>query len=623
MQRAAATLIAIAKNESFYLTEWIAHHLGIGFDRVIIFNNDSSDETHELLIRISEFEPRLEVIDLPSQPGISPQYSAYNHGLHASATEWLAFLDIDEFLVPWRDQSLGGYLSTIPDEISQIHVNWRGFGSGGRYLMDYDLVAESFTSCSPANWSNNYHYKSLVRRNAAAEIFPHYARLHSGRRCLTDFSDVAADNFGIAEQVVYDGVQINHYQCKTYPEFRRRMNNGNVYVGSDDPAKFLNGGYDRFLELDRNEEQDLRILPFSRRTRSAISVWERLLPARLCSSTLKSRWVRENADHKDSAVSAHCGKGHHLVGHAGLIPCRAQDGPEMTQAAALPDQSENLRITIRLPEPAALPLPCHGLLARPVALPGNIPMAEAEIVQGALPDTVAVRWRGHYLTAHHNGPLTLHAQNCGETECFLPLPADRLHLFDRINSKNWQVRDTGQLVLQNQTRIGANFTLNLSDMPMDLRSLSATEAPDRITLKTPERGPLELIQIDSEYIARACLVTDDDHRGFSQISAMLRQAGFEGFGMDLRDGTASCHRSGGGIIRLATPGPCSPVASQFDRDGIIAAVTQARGNQPGYNHRRFCQSLAGAGCAGYMVSFIAKRVLYVGRNAESLSEQFN
>ena len=33
-------LIAIAKNEQLYIAEWIEYHLSLGFDRLIIADND-------------------------------------------------------------------------------------------------------------------------------------------------------------------------------------------------------------------------------------------------------------------------------------------------------------------------------------------------------------------------------------------------------------------------------------------------------------------------------------------------------------------------------------------------------------------------------------------------------
>jgi uncharacterized protein YbcV (DUF1398 family) len=43
---------------------------------------------------------------------------------------------------------------------------------------------------------------------------------------------------------------------------------------------------------------------------------------------------------------------------------------------------------------------------------------------------------------------------------------------------------------------------------------------------------------------------------------------------------------------------------------------------PGYTYKGFCAKVTGAGCAGYLVSFPGKRVLYYGRSGETHTEYF-
>ncbi|OYV50542.1 MAG: hypothetical protein B7Z78_11030, partial [Rhodospirillales bacterium 20-60-12] len=166
MTRPNVSLVAIAKNESLYLTEWIAYHFAIGFDRIYVYNNDSRDRSLELLEATAAIEPRLSIINWPTNEHSGPQEAAYNHAAQHVGSEWVAFLDIDEFMVPWRDMSITDYLRTMPDDVSSMHVNWRGFGSNGRLSPIYDSVIETFTACSQKNWGNNYHYKSIIRTRA-------------------------------------------------------------------------------------------------------------------------------------------------------------------------------------------------------------------------------------------------------------------------------------------------------------------------------------------------------------------------------------------------------------------------------------------------------------------------
>src|ERR1700760_320228 len=48
------TVCAIVKDERPYLIEWVAYYRLLGFDRMIFYNNDSSDGTGRLLDAMAE-----------------------------------------------------------------------------------------------------------------------------------------------------------------------------------------------------------------------------------------------------------------------------------------------------------------------------------------------------------------------------------------------------------------------------------------------------------------------------------------------------------------------------------------------------------------------------------------
>ena len=159
-----ATLVAIAKNEGPYVPEWIAHHLAVGFSKIIVYDDGSTDDTLDVLKHIARICRAVSVKAVgPIGIDESPQTMSYNDAVREIRTDWTMFLDIDEFLVPYRDYSIGAYLMRAPSDVSSVHVNWRGFGSSGLATKDYDLVVEAFTRCAPPSWSNHYHFKSIAR----------------------------------------------------------------------------------------------------------------------------------------------------------------------------------------------------------------------------------------------------------------------------------------------------------------------------------------------------------------------------------------------------------------------------------------------------------------------------
>ena len=50
-------VVAIAKDEGRFIHEWLAHQLALGFDRVIVYDHQSTDSMPGFLDRVSLHEP--------------------------------------------------------------------------------------------------------------------------------------------------------------------------------------------------------------------------------------------------------------------------------------------------------------------------------------------------------------------------------------------------------------------------------------------------------------------------------------------------------------------------------------------------------------------------------------
>jgi uncharacterized protein YbcV (DUF1398 family) len=124
-------------------------------------------------------------------------------------------------------------------------------------------------------------------------------------------------------------------------------------------------------------------------------------------------------------------------------------------------------------------------------------------------------------------------------------------------------------------------------------------------------------------IAKRCLRgAEDGTMTFPQSVKALMEAGFESYVVDFRRSTRTCYRPDGDSVVLAAHRVETPVAAAFDPEPIKAAIREAQVLAPGYNYRDFCEKVAAAGCAGYMVSFSGRRALYFGRTAETHVEHF-
>lgn len=123
--------------------------------------------------------------------------------------------------------------------------------------------------------------------------------------------------------------------------------------------------------------------------------------------------------------------------------------------------------------------------------------------------------------------------------------------------------------------------------------------------------------------AERCMhAAHDGTMSFPAIIGALVEAGFEGYHVDYRGGTVTYHLPSGEGVEVAAHDIAGPVAQAFRAEVVEHAVREAQTNAPGYTYLGFCDKVRAAGCAGYLVSFLGKRVVYYGRTAETHVELF-
>jgi hypothetical protein len=112
--RAGIAIVLIVKNEARHIAEWARFHHGAGVSGFFVYDNACSDGTIEVL-RAALPETALTVIPW-AQPRfrtirgreIHNQVLAYAHALmnFGPRFRWMAFIDVDEFLVPVMANSI-------------------------------------------------------------------------------------------------------------------------------------------------------------------------------------------------------------------------------------------------------------------------------------------------------------------------------------------------------------------------------------------------------------------------------------------------------------------------------------------------------------------------------------
>lgn len=220
-------IAAIIKDEYAGLLEWIAWHRVLGVDGFVIADNGSRDGSRELLSSLARLG-LVTVLDQPDLENQKPQLPAYERILRSCSRDidLLAFIDADEFLLPLTpDERLPDYFSArFKDEsVSAIALNWSNFGSNGELFAEEGLVVERFTRRAPLKFNVHHNFKSVVKPERVNHFHnPHYANLRYGRYIDAQGKDLVLHpkhGYGVSNEVLWEGVRVNHYAVKSLEEF--------------------------------------------------------------------------------------------------------------------------------------------------------------------------------------------------------------------------------------------------------------------------------------------------------------------------------------------------------------------------------------------------------------------
>lgn len=240
-------LCAIVRNEIRSLVEWLAHHKVLGFDEFLIYDNDSTDGTTDLL-RVLDEAGELVHLPWPHAVGARPQRLAYEHARKHSAADWIAFFDADEFLILHRDATIREFLARFDAEVSAVAVNWIVFGSAGMARYHPAPVIERFTDALPAGAAQNRTVKAIGRRAVLSGTGIHRVAVAHGRYVMPSGSDAVFE--GLTASVLPDVsvAALHHYAVKSLEEFQEKRARG--HANSQFPDRKRAKLDARFAEFD-------------------------------------------------------------------------------------------------------------------------------------------------------------------------------------------------------------------------------------------------------------------------------------------------------------------------------------------------------------------------------------
>jgi len=150
-------LFTNARDEK-HIREWAAHHLLIGFDRIIIFDHKSKIPLQKVF---ENFDKRVKIQNV-SYLENSVKTTLMDKAAYIAKIlklDWMIYLDADEFIILNKYKGIKQLLS-VYNHADSLGVNWLFFGSNNLKNDPDGLILENYTR---SDLFLNDHLKSFVR----------------------------------------------------------------------------------------------------------------------------------------------------------------------------------------------------------------------------------------------------------------------------------------------------------------------------------------------------------------------------------------------------------------------------------------------------------------------------
>ena len=244
-------IVCIAKKELDYIEEFVKYHLALGFKYIYLYDNEDTPTYETYLYK---YKDNIKIIHLP--------FNNYNKGVQYIALDdfiknylfttnitHVAHIDIDEFIVLKKHTNICDFIDEyIVGDCQGIGINWRFFGSSGKTEKTNEPTTIRFTMCEK---KGNITIKTLFKK----DNFLKFNECHSVQfsKGYTNSTKNTIINGPFNNNIDFDIIQLNHYKCKTLPEFKYIRTRQRA-----DLTSIINENVEKNFKIyDMNEIEDL------------------------------------------------------------------------------------------------------------------------------------------------------------------------------------------------------------------------------------------------------------------------------------------------------------------------------------------------------------------------------
>jgi hypothetical protein len=234
--RAGLAICAIMRNEERHIGDWLRFHAAAGVLDFYLYDNLSTDDTIAAAravrgVRTTILPWRLSTTSSKPKMIIPQQIMAYCHAIctFGSAHRWMAFIDIDELLLPQAAQQLSEALRPL-EVYSNISLPWVMFGPSGHDDPPDEPAAFAYLERAERQEGALLNFKCIVDPCKVSQVSVHKFR-------TLDMGEKSANDAGVVAQykqrsgrgfMSNKNIQLNHYYTRSRSELESKVRGGGV-----------------------------------------------------------------------------------------------------------------------------------------------------------------------------------------------------------------------------------------------------------------------------------------------------------------------------------------------------------------------------------------------------------
>ena len=206
--------ICVHTRDFQYINEFIEHHLDLGFDRIVIYDNFSK-------IPVTYNDERVIVINWDIPLVNLNTYNDYINN-YCNVDGWSAFIDEDEF-INTNGLNIKDVMTEFKD-FDSLAINWRLFGD----VIDDDNTSTSIRGKYLYHFENtdvlgdgNSHIKTICKNNSLLKFgtMPHYPFLKPGKVNKNVKGEVVPHAFSKPD---HTKIWVDHYHLRGLDDYLLR-----------------------------------------------------------------------------------------------------------------------------------------------------------------------------------------------------------------------------------------------------------------------------------------------------------------------------------------------------------------------------------------------------------------